>query len=812
MNIDQRTLDTLEFDTLVGLLSGHVRTPLGRRVLAELRPRTDLAVINGALDLTSECVEYLKEGGNFDLSDIAEPEQALTQLHIEGASLDPTQILSLERLIGAGMNLRDQFRSGDVSARYPRIASICRLPDLTGLLKSIRGKILPNGELDDNASPELHRIRRQINSSRARIYGSLESIMRDKEGAIQDELVTMRNGRFVIPVRTDSRGLVNGVVHGLSSSGVTSYVEPLTVIEQNNDLVRLREQEEIETTRILLSITAALSARAHDIRAIAEAIGNVDAIQAKARFARQFTCKRPQVSVSRLLSLTNARHPLLEHNLKRQGGNVTPTSLTLDEDHQVLVVSGPNAGGKTVVLKTVGLMALMAQMGLHVPAEEATLPMFDQIFTDIGDQQSIAANLSTFTAHIRNVSEMMAQIRPPALVLIDEPGTGTDPDEGAALGIAVIDYFRVSGATTIATTHYNKLKVWASQTEGVINACVEFDEETLSPTYRLITGIAGASSGLEIARRVGLPEPTINQARISLDGAHEQANEYLKRLKALVDAQQASLEALEQEREATAEKYARLDLEFAQRESGRRTRFEAELARIVDGFKAESDRLIREIGDKAIAARLKRDAEARMSELRASGARLRKQSVSVVGPEVPPPTAVPPIPQDQPDLSHRDAAQGPIKERDLVLVSTLGQQGKVETIEGDTYTVAVGSLKYRARRSELTLVGTAGLPHPPRPISLPSGVTAEISQNESFSTELNVIGSKVDEAVDRVDKFLDKAFLAGAESVRIVHGHGKGALRQAVSNLLSGHPHIDKFQLAPPSEGGAGATIATLRK
>jgi DNA mismatch repair protein MutS2 len=813
--MDQRTLETLELESLIGLLAAQIRTPLGRRLLDQLQPSIDLVTINTSLDQTSECVAYFREGGTFDLSDVSEPGQALDQLHIEGARLDPDQILTMERLIAVGMDLRGQFRSSDQSERYPLLSSISfSLPDLGPLVKSISGKILPNGEVDDNASPELRRIRRQINSSRARIYSSLESIMREKEVAIQDEVVTVRNGRFVIPVRTDSRGQVTGVVHGLSSSGVTSYVEPMTVIEQNNDLVRLREQEEIEIANVLFSISAALREHASDIRAIAVAVGKIDAIQARAKLSIQLNCTRPHITDFPVLLLEKARHPLLEHRLRRQGAASVPISLELDEGHQVLVISGPNAGGKTVTLKTVGLIALMAQMGLHVPAEAARLPVFEQIFADIGDQQSIAANLSTFTAHIRNLAEMIAKIKPPALLLIDEAGTGTDPDEGAALGIAVVDYFRTSGAKVITTTHYNKLKVWASQTEGVLNASVEFDEETLSPTYRLITGVAGASSGLEIARRMGLQEPLIRQARLSLDLSHEQANQYLKRLKSLVDEQEAGRAALEEEREATAQKYARLDVEFAQRENDRRARFESELARVMDDFKAESDRLIKGIGDKAIAARLKRDAEDRLADLRHSGARLRKQAGSAAGSANRPADVKPSAFGEPAEISSNDGAQAAasIRERDIVLISSLGQQGKVESVDGDTYTVAVGSLKYRARRGELQLAKAAEPVHPRHSVSLPSRVTADFAPSDSFSSELNVIGNNVDDATDRVDKFLDEAFLAGAETVRIIHGHGKGALRQAISKMLTGHPHVENFSLAPPAEGGAGATIANLKK
>jgi DNA mismatch repair protein MutS2 len=698
------------------------------------------------------------------------------------------------------------------------------------MLGSIQGKILPTGEIDDNASPELRRIRREINERRNRIYRNLESLMRERApSAIQEEFVTIRNGRFVIPVRTDARGQVPGVMHGLSSSGQTTFVEPLTIIDQNNEMVRLREQEEIEISKILIAITETLRANLAGIIALVEALAEIDFVQAKARLSIEFDCARPEMTTSGRLEMENARHPLLEHSLRQSGAKVVPISLEMDDAHQTMVISGPNAGGKTVVVKTVGLIALMAQMGLHVPASRATLPVFEQVLADIGDQQSIAANLSTFTAHMRNISEMAASVAPPALILIDEVGTGTDPDEGAALGVAIVDYFRTAGATTIATTHYNQLKMWASQAEGVLNASVEFDEQTLRPTYRLIVGVAGASSGLEIARRMNVPTEVIAEARELLNPAHVEASNYLKQLKATVDEQEALRAALEEERQATAEKYARLDLEFARRESERRAQFESQLAETIREFSAESQRLLSAVKDRVEAARLKKEAEARAAELRRSaGARLRKQMASAQATGVP-------AASDNAARGARDQAAGQaaeqaagqavdqaalllveeaeeIRERDRVRITSLDREGVVESISDNTYTVMVGSLRFRARRDELRLVKAAAPPLSKRAAQLPRGVNASIDVDQDFSSELNIIGTTVDEATDRVDKFLDNAYLAGVESVRIVHGHGKGALRRAVSELLDGHPHVQTFYQAPPNEGGAGATIAELRK
>jgi DNA mismatch repair protein MutS2 len=811
--MDERTFKTLELDSLVAMLARHVQSPLGRKLALALLPSNDLNQINRELDRTTECADYMETGGAFGLGEITDPQSSLEQLHVEGTILEPLQILALQSLVATGMGLREQFSEAETKSRYPELSSITSIiPDLRRMLGTMRGKILPNGEIDDNASPELRRIRREINERRTRIYRNLESIMRERSAAaIQDEIVTIRNGRFVIPVRTDSRGQVPGVMHGLSSSGQTIFVEPLTIIDQNNELVRLREQEEIEINQILASLTETLRINLSGILAVIDAVAEIDFAQAKARLSAEFKCVRPAMSEGRTISLADARHPLLEYALRQSGGSVVPISLEMGEEFQTMVISGPNAGGKTVAVKTVGLIALMAQMGLHVPARSAALPVFDQVQADIGDQQSIAANLSTFTAHMRNISEMASSVRPPALILIDEVGTGTDPDEGAALGVAIVDYFRRRGATTIATTHYNPLKIWASQVDGVLNASVEFDERTLRPTYRLIVGVAGASSGLEIARRMNVPAEIIDHAGGLLDPSHKEASDYLKQLKTLVDEQQSLRLALEEERQVTAEKYAQLDLEFARRETERKMEFESRLSSVISDFTTESNRLLNTVKDRVAAARIKKEAEARAAELRRSaGVKLRKHAATA--PRASAPTGDTTIEAESEIASSpfaEDIAE--IRERDRVKIKSLDKEGTVDVISDGVYTVLVGSLRFRARREELQLVKSAA-PASKREAQLPRGVSASISINESFSAEINIIGTTVDEATDRVDKFLDEAYVAGAERIRVVHGHGKGALRKAVSTLLTGHPHVEKFQQAPADQGGAGATIVELRK
>jgi DNA mismatch repair protein MutS2 len=795
--MNERTFDTLELIALIELAAKHVQTPSGRRKMLQLRPSNSRLEILRNIETIAECVAYLTTGGRFGLSGIEDLESVITHLHIEGASLEPRQILALERLLFAAKDLRDLAKGAEFKETYPQLLGIISgIPDLKHVIVGIHGKILPSGEIDDNASPELRKIRQDLTDRRNRIHRALESILRNKPQAVQEELITFRNGRFVIPIRTDSRNQVPGVVHGLSSSGQTTFVEPLTIINQNNDLVRLREQEEVEIARILLSITNILREHLDAIRVSAEIVAQIDVVQAKSFFSIEFNCTPPEISDHREIKLREARHILLENSLRSSGEKPVPISLDLDEAHHVLVVSGPNAGGKTVALKTIGLISLMAQMGFHVPAQDALIPIFDQVFADIGDQQSISANLSTFTAHMRNIADMAQNVSPPALVLLDEVGTGTDPDEGAALAIAIVDFFRLAGATTVASTHYPRLKMWSSQTEGVRNASVEFDERTLRPTYRLILDIAGASSGIEIARRMHVPEQILSRAQSLVEPSHAQAREYLRQLKETLDEQASLRAALEEERSTVAAKYEKMESEFAARENTRRAEFDATLARTISEFKNETERAARRIKDRIEAARVKKAVENQAAELRRRSAELRQNvETDKSG-------------QDAEHLPDATGIPDEIHEGDRVKIRSLDREGTVDSIRDDAFVVIVGSLRYRADGNDLSKI-SGGQPGAPR--SLPKSLSDDAADKETPS-ELKVIGLTADDAVDRVDKFLDQAFLAGIENVRIVHGHGKGILRNAIARLLTNHPQVDRFALAPPEQGGAGATLVTMKK
>ncbi|HEY8412051.1 MAG TPA: hypothetical protein VIK76_11635, partial [Pyrinomonadaceae bacterium] len=579
--IDQ-AFNTLEYQQLLALIRRNAQTQAGQARVETLSPATSVEQLQRELAALTECVMLRARGVNWSFSGFTDPAETIARLHVEGATIDPLAILQTARLCEQAMSARAAILAEreDAPVLWQLVENLPR--ELNSLTARISNKILPTGELDDRASPELAQIRHDITSLRSRITRSLEGLMRRSAEAIQDELVTIRNDRFVIPVKADHRGRVQGVAHGYSSSGATAFVEPLETIEANNELQGLHEAEAREIAKILFGLSNELRAQLPAIEMAADAVAELDFINAKAVFHQQFKCSIPKIDASRTLELVEARHPLLEENLRASGGAVVPVSFILDDEKNAMIISGANAGGKTVVLKTTGLLALAALSGISVSAKSARFPFYASVLADIGDHQSLAANLSTFTSHIANIARMIEVCEPPALVLLDEVGTGTDPEEGSALGVAVVDHFRrVCNAHVIATTHYSGLKMYAGNEGGVINASVEFDEKTLRPTYRLIVGVAGASSGLEIAKRFGVPKGIVDAAVSTVKDSSLQASEYLRRIKREAEDAEALRIALEEERTAVAEKFASLDKEAAKRERERQTAFEQAAQRTV---------------------------------------------------------------------------------------------------------------------------------------------------------------------------------------------------------------------------------------
>ena len=450
--------------------------------------------------------------------------------------------------------------------------------------------------------------------------------MRRQDEAIQDQLVTVRNDRFVIPVRADHQGRIHGVAHGFSSSGATVFVEPMETINSNNELQGLKETEEREIARILLDLSDSLRKELPSLELASRAVEEFDFVNAKTTFNESFNCVIPEIRIDQgpeNLELIEARHPLLTESLKEPGRTVVPVSVSLDSENTAMVISGANAGGKTVVLKTAGLLSLMALSGLPVPARLARFPFYRSVLADIGDHQSLAANLSTFTSHVANIAHMISICETPALVMLDEVGTGTDPEEGSALGVAVVDHFRrSSNAHVLATTHYSGLKMYAANEEGVLNASVEFDEKTLQPTYRLIVGVAGASSGLEIARRFGIPGQIVSAASELVKDSSLQATEYLRRIKNETEEALTLRLALEEERKTVAEKFSSLDVQAHARERQRQAEFESVLRRAVDEFERRAQEVVATIQDRIERNKAEREAQKQAAELKREAKRL----------------------------------------------------------------------------------------------------------------------------------------------------------------------------------------------
>ena len=833
----EQAFTILEYDELRALIRRGAQTPMGQGRVDALKPFESIAQLEKELAAVSECVDLRKRGGTWTFGELGDPAEKLALLRVEGTILEPPAMLEIKSLSDHAMSARASILAERQTS--PVLWSLVeKLPvELSRLSARIANKILPSGEIDDRASPELARIRHDITGLRSRITRTLESLMRKSGEAIQDELVTIRNDRFVIPVKSDHRARVNGVAHGYSSSGATAFIEPLETIEANNELQALHEAEAREIYKILFGLTQEVREQLRSLELAADAVADLDFINAKAVFHQKFNCVIPEIG-SAILELTEARHPLLEENLRSSGGSVVPVSFSLDEVKNTMVISGANAGGKTVVLKTAGLLSLMALSGVPVPAREAKIPFYASVLADIGDHQSLAANLSTFTSHVANISRMIEICKAPALVLLDEVGTGTDPEEGSALGVAVVDHFRKAcSAQVMATTHYSGLKMYAANEAGVLNASVEFDEKTLQPTYRLIVGVAGSSSGLEIARRFGIPGCVTNVASELVKDSSRQASEYLRRIKREAEEAESLRIALEEERVAVAEKFAGLDKQAERQERERQVLFQKSLDTIIRDFEKRSRELVATIQDRSERLKVDREAQRRVAELkreaqRATYAGGKRESMSAASAS----TSGRGVRVMRDGLvvkKEKEVEEGTLVEEeytpaevrqlavgDKVKLRSFGSIGIVDSLKGDEAEVRVKSLRFREKLENLERVELLETPQSKQAkkekfagLRTSRGTEVQLKTVEGNGrSEINVIGQTTDEAVDAVDKFLDEASLASLSKVRIVHGHGTGALRRAIAELLTDHPHVARFVAAPQDQGGSGATVVELKQ
>ncbi len=843
----------LEFDSLRELLRGYSSSPLGQKRIAALAPTTDRQWIARQQSLTSEIREFRRVGGRFDFFGLSEVSSLVEQSRIAGAALETTEIRDIIQLVDRAAEWRQiaQHPPAAMRSEWHEVHALsARIVDFNEFLRAFRNKIQPDGTLEDKASPELARIRREIERQRRAIQESLQGYLRrlSEGGATQDELITIRGERFVIPVKVEQKRRVQGVVHGASSSGQTVFVEPLETIEQNNELVRLLEEELSEIHRILLEMTARIGTQAPQILAAAEALSELELQFAKARFADDYNAVavtltgsrgadspgenpcgdgrlgRPASEASQSASrgdgrirpsseakpslpsllLHNARHPLLERNLKTKNATIVSISVELEGPRRQLVITGPNTGGKTVTLKTVGLLALMAQSGLPVPADRADLPVFDAVFADIGDYQSIEQNLSTFSAHVTNIDSISRQATPDSLVLLDELGSATDPEEGAALAVAIAAHFAHIGCITVISTHHTSLKVYGANTPGVLNAAVGFDERTLQPTYDLKIGVPGASAGINIAQRLGLNPSIIESARAKLGTQARDVGQFLDKLHADLreaEAERVRMKAREQdlEREKT-----QLATEGKKEQQVKVREMEKKLESVLRDFEYHAREAITAIQDRAAAQKLSKDAERRIAKLRRE---FREQFDSTV---VAHSTGA-----DQGDPHAQPQLVKHVAEGDTVKLKSTGRPARVvRKTDENHFEVEMGALKMKIARHDIAEV----LSSAPRAGDTPlkaaraRGISVSLrDESANVPTEINVIGQTVDDASREVEKFVDRAFLAGLPRVRVVHGSGMGILRKALRQMLQKHPHVATVAEPPQNEGGGGATVVELR-
>ncbi|HJZ95912.1 MAG TPA: endonuclease MutS2 [Candidatus Solibacter sp.] len=802
----RNSAQVLEFENLRELLGRYVASPLGRRELAKIAPHADRERLEAELAEAAEAIQYLQLAARpqpasrgaairVDFGGIPDVEPSVHKLQIEGAGLEPREIFDLFTLLDTAADAKSHLTAA--AERFPLLGKRAQMiGEFRELLRELEGKILPDGTVADNASVALARLRRDIERQKKSIQESLERFLKAHrdEGILQEEFVTIRNERFVVPVIAGQRRKLDGVIHAASSSGQTLFVEPLETIDLNNELVRLTEEEMREVHRILQEMTAKLRAYGDSIRATLSTMAELELIFAKGKFAGDFDCAIPRFGER--LTLKDARHPLLADVMRRRHKKVIPISLELTRERRTLLISGPNTGGKTVTLKTVGLLSLMAQSGLPVPAAEAAFPLFEQVLADIGDYQSIQENLSTFSAHVSNIREMALDVTPASLVLLDELGAATDPEEGGALGVAIVEHFRAAGAFTLVSTHLMALKIYGASTEGVINGSMGFDDETFEPTYHLRLGLPGKSAGLEIATRLGMPEDIMRRARQSMSDRERDVTRFLSELHRRIEETQA----LETELRAKVAETERINKELARewekRESAKLKELEQRADDALAKFEREAQETLGKISESADRRKADQDAQRRIAKAKRE-AREEFQSTVLA----------------TQDDARQGARTAPLKieEGARVRLKDVREPARVRRKLGnDRIEVEAGFLKMQVSIDDVLEV----LPES-------GGAASKLPKNVSFKPapeltpvhqEINIIGQHAEEARDAVDEFLDRAVMATASRVRIVHGHGMGVLKKVVTELLTKHPHVARFYQATQHEGGAGATIVELRE
>ena len=803
--MNQKALKTLEYTKIIAQLEEFAASELGKKLCRELVPSTNLEEIRTWQAHTTDAVSRIRMKGSLSFAGTKDVGGSLKRLDI-GSSLNIPELLALSSLLTAAARAKTYGRHESDEEEFDSLEPyFAGLEPLTPLNNEIKRCIISEDEVADEASPGLSHVRRSMKNIASRIHNQMNALLNSNRSYLQDGVITMRDGRYCLPVKAEYKNQVAGMVHDQSSTGSTLFIEPMAIVRLNNELRELEIQEQKEIQAVLASLSEQAAPHIDAIRMNMELLGQLDFIFAKAGLSRHYRCSAPVFNDRGYIHIKDGRHPLLDPK------TVVPINIWLGKDFDLLVVTGPNTGGKTVSLKTVGLFTLMGQAGLHIPAWEGSeLAVFDEVFADIGDEQSIEQNLSTFSAHMTNTVRILNQADARSLCLFDELGAGTDPTEGAALAIAILSFLHNMKCRTMATTHYSELKVFALTTPGVENASCEFSVETLRPTYRLLIGVPGKSNAFAISQKLGLPDYIIEDARSHLEAKDESFEDLL----ASLESSRLTIEKEQEEIKAYKEEISQLKTRLTQKEERLKERQDKmmknaaeEAQRILREAKETADQTIRQINKLGTAAGYNKELEAERAKLRDQLKKTDdKLAVKAKGPSQP--------------ISPKK-----IKIGDGVKVLSLGLKGTVSSLpnaKGDLF-VQMGILRSQVNIRDLELLkeddisatlsdgsGGRNIWTPAKGKGTGSG---KIKMSKSFSvpTEVNLIGMTVDEAMPVMEKYLDDAYLAHMPSVRVVHGRGTGALKNAVHQRLRKLKYVKEFRLGEFGEGDSGVTIVTFK-
>ena len=805
--MEEKTLHILEFDKIIERLSDFATSRAGKELCLRLRPSSDPSRIREWQKNTSDAKDRIRLSGQSpNFSGVRELSDSLKRLKVSG-TLGIHELIGISSLLTAAARIKQYGRragEGEDEQRQDSLSELFELLEpLTNINNELKRCILSEDEIADDASPELFSVRKRMRQVSDRIHGSINGLLNSYRDYLTDSVVTQRDGRYCLPVKAEYKSKVPGMVHDASSTGMTLFIEPMLIVNLNNELSELSAAEKKEIEKVLESLSLELAPYTKELSEDIKLLRKLDMIFAKAKYSYELSASEPVLGSELIIELKSARHPLIP------GDRVVPIDLSIGREYDLLIITGPNTGGKTVSLKTAGLLTLMGQAGLHIPANEGSvIGIFDSVYADIGDEQSIEQSLSTFSAHMKNIVDILKKADSRSLCLFDELGSGTDPTEGAALAMAVLDFFRRMQTRTIATTHYSEIKIYALQTERVQNACCEFDVDTLSPTYRLLTGIPGKSNAFAISRKLGLSEYILQDAEKYIaaeDAGFEDVIEKLNADRAAAEKAREDAESYKREIEILRDRLRKKEARSEESRDKILREARAEAQRILKSAKDTADEAIKNI-DKLKYTGAFSEAEAEREKLRA-GIKQNEavSSLRSKGPSKP--------------VSPRRLSVGD----SISLPRMGGMKGTVSTLpdkDGNLY-VQLGIMRSKVNIKDIELSEGSGEP-PQKKASFvgQKGLTGGRSSGGggdfmpkamSVGSEVNLIGMTTDEAIPEMEKFLDDAYLAHLESVRVVHGRGTGALREAVHRRLRKLPYVKSFRLGEYGEGDSGVTIVTFK-